>query len=357
MTPRGKRHACRPLARETWTCAARGLILCLLVFSLPVASGQQVSLPPVNLGDTNFLDGVAGPGLLVEETFEYYHGYRLTGPRGHKLPGDNSLGSLLSSTHVAYLTELKILGGYYGVEAVVPVAFLDVDTDLGLRGSRVGVGDLSLSPFMLQWTDQTLFGMSYLHRLDLVVILPTGRYSRDSTVNVGSNVFSLNPYYAFTLFLTPRLETSWRVHYLWTSENTDPNPVFQAGSVQPGQVMHFNAALSYEVWPRSAGRPRRVLPQADHRCEDRRPLGSGLEGAGRGDRARPARVRERALPIPQRLLRGRRGESPSRDEARVASVEGILMADPRALTCGEVRWAAGWERCPIIPVETIGFQL
>jgi hypothetical protein len=41
----------------------------------------------------------------------------------------------------------------------------------------------------------------------------------------------------------------------------------------------------------------------------------------------------------------------------VASVEGILMADPRALTCGEVRWAAGWERCPIIPVETIGFQL
>jgi hypothetical protein len=249
MTPRGKRHACRPLARETWTCAARGLILCLLVFSLPVASGQQVSLPPVNLGDTNFLDGVAGPGLLVEETFEYYHGYRLTGPRGHKLPGDNSLGSLLSSTHVAYLTELKILGGYYGVEAVVPVAFLDVDTDLGLRGSRVGVGDLSLSPFMLQWTDQTLFGMSYLHRLDLVVILPTGRYSRDSTVNVGSNVFSLNPYYAFTLFLTPRLETSWRVHYLWTSENTDPNPVFQAGSVQPGQAVHFNAALSYEVWP------------------------------------------------------------------------------------------------------------
>ena len=105
-----------------------------------------MSLPPVNLGEMNFLDGVAGPGLLVEETFEYYHGYRFTGPRGHKLPGDNSLGSLLSSTHVAYLTEFKILRGYYGVEAVVPVAYLDVDTDLALRGSRVGVGDLSLSP-------------------------------------------------------------------------------------------------------------------------------------------------------------------------------------------------------------------
>lgn len=249
MTPRAKWHACRRLTRETWKCAARGLILYLMVFSPHVASGQHVSLPPVNLGDTNFLDGVAGPGLLLEETFEYYRGYRFTGPRGQKLSGDNSVESLLSSTHVAYLTEFKTLGGDYGVEAVVPVAYLGVDTDLGLRGSRVGVGDLNLSPFILQWTDQKLFGMPYFHRLDLVVILPTGRYSRDSTVNVGSNVFSINPYYAFTLFLTPRLETSWRAHYVWNSENTEPNRMFQAGSVQPGQAVHFNAALSYEVWP------------------------------------------------------------------------------------------------------------
>jgi hypothetical protein len=72
---------------------------------------------------------------------------------------------------------------------------------------------------------------------------------RDSTVNVGSNVFSINPYYAFTLFLILRLETSWRVHYLWNSETTDPNRMFQTGSVRPGQAVHFNAALSYEVWP------------------------------------------------------------------------------------------------------------
>src|SRR5439155_12401576 len=117
-------------------CAVRGLILCLMVFSPHVTSGQHVSLPPVNLGDTNFLDGVAGPGLLLEETFEYYHGYRFTGPRGQKLSGDNSVESLLSSTHVAYLSEFKILGGYYGVEAVVPVSYLAVVTDLELHGMR-----------------------------------------------------------------------------------------------------------------------------------------------------------------------------------------------------------------------------
>jgi len=78
---------------------------------------------------------------------------------------------------------------------------------------------------------------------------PVCAYSRDSTVNVGSNLFSINRYYAFTLILTPRLETSWRIHYLWNSENTDPNPMFQAANVQPGQAVHFNAALPYEVWP------------------------------------------------------------------------------------------------------------
>ena len=54
MTPRAERHACRRLTQMAWKCAVRGLILCLMVFSPHVASGQHVSLPPVNLGGTNF---------------------------------------------------------------------------------------------------------------------------------------------------------------------------------------------------------------------------------------------------------------------------------------------------------------
>ena len=57
--------------------------------------GQEVTLPSVNSGGTNFLDGVAGPGLLFEETIEYYHGNRFTDPHGEKIPGDNSVKSWL----------------------------------------------------------------------------------------------------------------------------------------------------------------------------------------------------------------------------------------------------------------------
>ena len=221
----------------------------LFVFILiPCAiCGQEVTLPPVNLGESNFLDGVAGPGLLFEETISYYHANRFTDSRGGKIPGDNSVESWLSLTHLAYLTKWKILGGFYGVETLLPAVRVDLDTDFGIRGHKGGLGDLILSPFIIQWVDHKIFNMPYFHRINFPFILPTGRYDKDSAVNIGSHLYSFNPYYAFTLFLTPKLETSWRFHYLWNSKNTSPSPSFQADSIQPGQAFHLNYALSYEI--------------------------------------------------------------------------------------------------------------
>lgn len=209
--------------------------------------GQEVTLPPLNLGGTSFLDSVAGPGLLLEETIEYYHGNRFTDSKGGKISGDNSIESWLALAHGAYLTKFKILGGYYGVEVLLPFARVDLDTDLGIRGHQTGLGDLIVSPFILQWVDHKIFKMPYFHRVNFPFILPTGRYDRDSAVNIGSHVYSFNPYYAFTLFITPKLETSWRFHYLWNSENHSPPRYFLAESVQPGQAFHLNYALSYEI--------------------------------------------------------------------------------------------------------------
>ena len=217
-------------------------------FLTPFASdGQEVTLPSLNLGGTNFLDGVAGPGLLLEETVEYYHGKRFTDSRGGKIPGDNSVESWLSLTHVAYLTKWKILGGYYGVEALLPIVRVDLDTDLGIRGHQTGLGDLVVSPFILQWVDHKIFNMPYFHRVNVPFTLPTGRYDKDSAINIGNHLYSFNPYYALTLFITPKLETSWRFHYLWNSKNHSPSPSFHADSIQPGQAFHLNYAWSYEI--------------------------------------------------------------------------------------------------------------
>jgi hypothetical protein len=232
-------------------CALAGLIL-FVVFLLPqTAATQPVPLPPVDLGATSFVDGIGGPGLFVQDIVSPFHASRFLGPQGQRLPGNNSLDTFASITELAYTSRYRFLGANYGGEILVPFAHVDLDTDLGIRGTQGGIGDLIFSPLILQWPEHKLFGKPFFQRLHVVeLIVPTGRYSRTASVNVGSNVVSITPQYAFTLLLTPQFETSWRLHYLWNSRNNDPNPVYNAHSIQPGQAIHFNASVSYKLHPR-----------------------------------------------------------------------------------------------------------
>lgn len=49
----------------------------------------QVQLPAVNLGQTSFEDGFAGPGWLLEETPTYYDVNTLKDSKGNTIPGSN----------------------------------------------------------------------------------------------------------------------------------------------------------------------------------------------------------------------------------------------------------------------------
>jgi hypothetical protein len=218
-----------------------------LIFGAGQVLAADIPLPPVNLGDTSFEDGIAFPGWLVEETIGYYHAGQLNDHRGEKIPGSNKLTSVSATTHIAYISKLRLLDGFYGAEMLFPLADVDLDTGFGPKDRERGVGDLIVSPFILQWTDHKLFGMPYFHRFVFSVTLPTGKYDRNRPVNIGNNVASINPYYAFTIVPADKLELSARLHYLWNSENDDPFVGLGAGTVQPGQAFHANYAASYEV--------------------------------------------------------------------------------------------------------------
>jgi hypothetical protein len=218
----------------------------VLAGSMTVKAGP-VSLPPVNLGDTNFVDGIANPGWFFEQVIDVYHAGQFDDASGGKMPGQNKLSTALSITHLAYFTHYKLFGGYVGAEVLLPVvgANLDVASQPQARGR--GVGDASINPFMLQWNDQKLFGKPFFGRLDLQMVVPTGQYDSSRALNIGNHVVSLNPYYAFTILPTDKLELSVRVHYLWNSRNDDPYEGLHASSIQPGQAFHANLAISYEV--------------------------------------------------------------------------------------------------------------
>jgi len=212
------------------------------------AKAGPVSLPPVNLGDTNFEDGIAYPGWLFEQIIDLYDAGQFNDSGGGKAPGHNNLNTASSISHLAYLTPYKLFGGYYGAEFLLPVAAANLDINSQPQARAREVGDLTISPFILQWNDQKVFGKPYFGRLDIPVIVPTGQYVSSRPLNIGNNVVSLDPYYAFTVLPTDKLEVSARLHYLWNSRNNDPYQGLDASSIQPGQAFHANLAVSYEVW-------------------------------------------------------------------------------------------------------------
>ncbi len=209
---------------------------------------QGVSLPPVNLGDTSFLDGIAFPGFVVQETLSHFRADQFRDANGNDRPGSNRITVKSAVTQLAWISNFRLLGGFYGAEVLIPLAEVDADTDFGPNGRERGLGDMSLVPIFIQWPEHRPFGMPFYQRLNLLFKLPTGEYSDSSSVNVGSNIYSFNPYYAFTVLPTPKFEFSSRLYYLWNSENDDPFFRLRADDTQPGQAFHMNYAASYEIW-------------------------------------------------------------------------------------------------------------
>lgn len=228
---------------------ARGVVA-LLLFLASLVSQAQVRLPPVNLGGTSFMDGVAGPGTLAQIRLSSFRSTSFRDASKHEVPGDNSIVSTVAMGQIAHITRKKLFGGHYGVEALLPIALIDPDTDFGLQDQELGASDLIVSPFLIQWVDQRIFNIPVYHRLNMIFKLPTGKYDKRADVNPGSNIVSFNPYYAITLLPDKRWETSFRFHYLWNSKNEDPHPAMAADDTQAGQAFHVNYAVSYRVAPK-----------------------------------------------------------------------------------------------------------
>jgi len=99
----------------------------------------------------------------------------------------------------------------------------------------------------------------YWQRLELLVKFPTGHYDSDNMLMQITMAFAINPYYAFTAFLSRRIELSMRLS-INDIKNDDPaeipspewdpksgTPPKFADSIQEGQAFWMNFASSYGI--------------------------------------------------------------------------------------------------------------
>lgn len=230
----------------------RGLFLVALLPA--VAAAQQ---PALNLGFTSFLDGAppAGPGFYFQEYVEYWNGDELKNAGGDNTGLMDDLDAWVSLNQLLYQSDQPVLlGGKWGVDFILPIVSLEVDEGPAspLNANHQGIGDILIGPY-LQWDPiMGANGPIMLNRVEFQNLIPTGKYDDDHILNQGSNFYSLDPYWAATVFMGPKAEVSWRLHYLWNAENADPNKTLYgaADDVQVGQAIHLNFASSWEVVPK-----------------------------------------------------------------------------------------------------------
>lgn len=218
--------------------------------SVAVCAGgvrAEVALPPVNLGDSTFQDGIAGPGWMVQQTLSLYRAERARDGDGHRDRTAPEVSSAAWLLQASYLSRRRVLGAYWGGEVIVPIVDVRVTPVAGAALQGAGPGDVFFSPLLLQWPETRLAGRPFWQRINLNVTLPTGRHGAPGRVDLGSKAWQFNPHYAFTWEASPQWEISGRLHYLWTRANRDPGPGVDAEVVQPGQAVHLNAALSRAI--------------------------------------------------------------------------------------------------------------
>jgi len=232
---------------DAWRIA--GFAVALLCCSpAPGRAQATVNLPPLDLGQTSFLDGEGGPGFTFETIgFGTVAGYA-TDASGRAVPGTNRQWSGNVTLHPIYVSTVPVLGGHLGFELLQPLSLAHLEMSGNPGTTQGGVGDLTVGPH-IQWSGGTLFGRPFSARLALFGVFPSGSYSANRSVNVGSDVWQISPYYAFTWKPFEPWEVSARLIYAWSSRSTNPPLRLGATSVQPGGQFAANYAVSYAVSP------------------------------------------------------------------------------------------------------------
>jgi hypothetical protein len=209
-------------------------------------AASPVPQPPVDLGQTSFLDGEAGPGGLFEVIGNGYVASQFTDASGRRVAGPNRqwIGSVIF--HLAYVSNLPVAGGLLGAEALIPFSTLHLEVPGAPQATEGGLGDITFAPF-IEWSKMPVWQRPLSVRLAIQATAPTGQYSPTDPINPGSDAWQVSPYLAFTWRISDRWEISGRSIYDWSGRSGRPPISLNAANTQAGDQFAQNLSVSAAI--------------------------------------------------------------------------------------------------------------
>ena len=148
-----------------------------------------------------FIDALPGkPAIVTANAFTYYDGSTSVSQPidfGGQLTLNAHATCYADTFFGVYQTPIELLGGRYAVAAAIPFIWLDVKgtvvppvgPSVNQSDSASGLGDITLYPFMLGWTN----GPDLKYDVRLGIYMPTGDYTVGKLANTGRNYWTFEP--------------------------------------------------------------------------------------------------------------------------------------------------------------------
>jgi hypothetical protein len=194
--------------------------------------------------------------FVVENQFNYYNA---SSGLGQQLEFGGRVAANISSTSyaevplLAYTSPLSLLGGNFAFAAAIPYIWLDVNGQVTLKRTRPedgtvvertvavsdstnGIGDITLIPFWLAWSQGDL-----KWDLRLLVFAPTGEYNEGQLANVGLN------YWTFTPMATASYLSSKYGYEITAFMGFDFNTNNNAIDYHSGDVFHYDMTIAQHL--------------------------------------------------------------------------------------------------------------
>ncbi|WP_176594066.1 transporter [Sphingobium sp. EM0848] len=181
------------------------------------------------------------PGTYLLGYSNYYTADRLNDANGKSAVPDFSVDAFANIARFVHVTDRKILGATFAMQAFVPVVDLTVHA-AGARQHKFGLGDMIVNPFILGWNKGNL---NIIATMDSYV--PTGRYRKGDLANIGRNYWTFEPLVAIT-YADPKggPEVSAKLMYDFNTKN-------KATDYRSGQEFHVDLAAAYNFNPLTVG--------------------------------------------------------------------------------------------------------